>query len=147
MNSARSSFGMAVLGVLIYVVGGRDASNVLDSVEYYSPLTNKWTMCSSMNKKRGSVSVCAINGSIYAFGGHEAASTLANSTRYDCAERYDPKLDQWTIIKNMSRPREAISATAFNVNTIYIAGGYDGHKYLNDCEKYDIIKNEWNKVS
>lgn len=29
---------------------------------------------------------------------------------------------------------------------MFIAGGYDGHKFMTECEKYDPVKNEWTKV-
>jgi hypothetical protein len=40
-------------------------------------------MCANMLKRRCSVGVSAINGNIFAIGGHEAVS----STRYECGER------------------------------------------------------------
>lgn len=146
MSNARSTLGVSVIGNILYAVGGRDANVCLNSVEQFNPLTNKWTQCAPMYKKRGAVAVTSLNGFIYAIGGHEATSTLANSNRYECGERYDPKIDQWTIINTISRPREAIAATSLGHNSIFIAGGYDGHKYLSECEKYDPFKNEWAKV-
>ena len=34
------------------------------------------------------------------------------------------------MITNISRAREAISVTGLGSGFLYIAGGYDGHKYL-----------------
>lgn len=34
------------------------------------------------------------------------------------------------MITNISRPREAIAVSNLGSAFIYIAGGYDGHKYL-----------------
>jgi N-acetylneuraminic acid mutarotase len=146
MSSQRSTFGLAVLNNNLYAIGGRDSNVCLNSVERYSPLTNKWYPCASMNKKRGAVAVTTLNNFIYAIGGHEITST-STSTRYDCAERYDLKLDQWSLISNISRQREAIGITNVGTSYIYIVGGYDGHKTTNECEKYDPIKNEWTKVN
>ena len=34
------------------------------------------------------------------------------------------------MITNISRPREAIAVASLGSAFVYIAGGYDGHKYL-----------------
>jgi kelch-like protein 1/4/5 len=41
-----------------------------------------------MHKKRGAVAVTALNGYVYAVGGHEGPTTLVNYNRFDCAERF-----------------------------------------------------------
>ena len=42
------------------------------------------------------------------------------------------------MITNISRPREAIAVASLGSAFVYIAGGYDGHKYLtgdfNTCQ-------------
>ncbi|CAF0835232.1 unnamed protein product [Brachionus calyciflorus] len=147
MGNARSTLGIAVISNILYAVGGRDANVCLNSVEQFNPMTNRWTVCASMYKRRGAVAVTALNGFIYAIGGHENTSTLANSNRYDCGERYDPKNDQWTMITNIMRAREAISASNLGTNYIYIAGGFDLNSHFrNECERFDPIKNEWTKI-
>ena len=42
MLNARSNFGLALLGNLCFVLGGRDSASSLNLCEYYNPLTNKW---------------------------------------------------------------------------------------------------------
>ena len=41
-----------------------------------------------MSKRRGGVGVGAVNGCLYALGGHDAPATNPNASRYDCVERY-----------------------------------------------------------
>ena len=89
--------------------------------------------------------MASLNGFLYAVGGHEFPSALTNSNRLECAERFDFKMDQWTLIAPMSKPKEAVGISALG-SYLYIAGGYDGSRYLNDVEKYDPVKNEWTKV-
>ena len=127
--------------------------------------------CAPMLRKRNSVAAGALNGFIYAIGGNEATSSLTSLNRYDCGERwvflklqkmnsqksldlnsitfvlsYDPKTNQWTLISNISKPREAIALTSLGSSCLFVAGGYDGMRFRNECEKYDPIKNEWTKV-
>ncbi len=83
---------------------------------------------------------------IYAVGGYELPNTLISCNRFDCAERYDVKTDQWTFIACLSRPKEAIGLQSFG-QCLYAIGGFDGSRYLDDVEKYDPNKNEWTKVN
>ena len=56
------NIGVVALNGLLYVVGGDDETSNLDAVECYNPKTKTWTMVtSSMNDKRISVGVVAIN--------------------------------------------------------------------------------------
>lgn len=61
--------------------------NVNKCLDLKNPLINKWSMCANMHKKRGAVAVTALNGYVYAIGGHDGPTTSANYNRYDCAER------------------------------------------------------------
>ena len=145
MLNSRSTLGVAALNNRLYAIGGRDSSTCLKVVEYYNPNNNKWIQCASMIKRRGSVGVTALNDYIYAVGGHELPNTLLGCNRWDCAERYDSKIDQWTLIASMSKPKEAVGVSSLG-NYLYVVGGFDGNKYLNDVERYDPCKNEWKKV-
>ena len=44
----------------IYVCGGRDGSSCLRSLESFDPHTNKWTILTPMNRRRGKCSVTYI---------------------------------------------------------------------------------------
>lgn len=50
------------------------------------------------------------------------------------------------MLAPMLNCRDAVGAS-FLGNRIYAVGGYDGTKYLNDVERYDPIKNEWEQVT
>ncbi|KAK3578052.1 hypothetical protein CHS0354_039611 [Potamilus streckersoni] len=146
MTVSRSTVGVAVLFGKLYAVGGRDGSSCLKSVECFDPHTNKWMMCSSMSKRRGGVGVATCNGFLYAVGGHEAPATNPTCSRFDCAERYDPKTDQWTMIASITSPRDSVGMCLLG-DHLYAVGGFDGQNYLSDVENYDPVTNEWTKVS
>lgn len=146
MSTPRSTVGVAVLGGKLYAVGGRDGSSCLKSVECFDPHTNKWTACTAMSKRRGGVGVSTCNGFLYAVGGHEAPASNPTCCRFDCAERYDPKTDQWTMIAPMCTPRDAVGVCLLG-DRLYAVGGYDGQQYLHDVECYDPVTNEWTKVA
>ncbi|XP_071088582.1 kelch-like protein 5 isoform X3 [Haliotis cracherodii] len=146
MSTTRSTVGVASLAGKLFAVGGRDGSSCLKSVECFDPHTNKWTHCTPMSKRRGGVGVATCNGFLYAVGGHEAPATNPTCSRFECAERYDPKTDQWTMISPMSSPRDAVGLCPLG-DKLFAVGGYDGQQYLNDVESYDPITNEWTKVA
>jgi len=56
------NIGVVALDGLLYVVGGRDGISNLDSVEFYNPITNTWSMLeASMHVARYFAGVVAIN--------------------------------------------------------------------------------------
>uniref|UniRef100_A0A914W140 BTB domain-containing protein n=1 Tax=Plectus sambesii TaxID=2011161 RepID=A0A914W140_9BILA len=146
MNSARNTAGVAVLNGRLYAVGGRDSSQVLRSVERYNPHTNKWTLVAPMNRRRGSVGVGVLSGFIYAVGGMDAPASNPSSTRFDCVERYDPKLDKWTLIASLSCGRDGVSVCPLGERLLAI-GGFDGQNYLDVVEAYDTEEDCWTTVA
>jgi kelch-like protein 1/4/5 len=62
------------------------------------------------------------------------------------SDRYDPKTDQWTMIANISSPRDAVGVCILG-DRVFAVGGYDGQHYLQDVESFDPVLNEWSKVS
>jgi kelch-like protein 1/4/5 len=47
-------------------------------------------MRSPMNKRRGGVAVCALNGFLYALGGHDCPASNPAVSRSETVERYCP---------------------------------------------------------
>ena len=63
MNQRRCGVGVAVLGDLLYAVGGHDGSSYLNSVERYDPKTNQWSSeVAPTSTCRTSVGVAVLDG-------------------------------------------------------------------------------------
>lgn len=77
----RLQFGLTVIKDHIYVVGGRDGLRTLNTVDKYNPFTGDWSAVSSMCTPRHGVNVAALNGPIYAVGGHDGWSYLSSVER------------------------------------------------------------------
>ncbi|XP_015599549.1 kelch-like protein 5 [Cephus cinctus] len=146
MSAQRSTVGVAALNNKLYAVGGRDLSSCLNTVECYDPHTNKWTPCASMAKRRGGVGVGVLNGYLYALGGHDAPASNPSASRFDCVERYDPKIDKWTMVAPMSVARDAVGVCLLGDRLLAI-GGYDGQQYLTLVEAYDPYLDEWQQLA
>ena len=48
MNQTRSGAAVAVVGDLLYAIGGHDGPEIRKSVEVYEPVSDTWTLCSPM---------------------------------------------------------------------------------------------------
>lgn len=80
----RLQFGVAILNSQIYVVGGRNGLQTLNTIDCYDPVTNTWISIPPMCSYRHGVSVATLSGPLYAVGGHDGWSYLSSVERYVC---------------------------------------------------------------
>ncbi|XP_033606834.1 kelch-like protein 10 [Cryptotermes secundus] len=132
----RQTHGLCALNNLIYVIGGYDDREYLNTVCCYNPITQKWKYCACMHRPRGGVSVCSQDGKIYALGGYNGRIGM------NSAERYSPNLNQWEMIPSMHCVRSEASAASLN-GKIYVVGGLNEHEGLRSAEVFDPQTNEW----
>ena len=91
--------GVAVLGTLIYVVGGGTPSDAVNLAYSFSPgdgtpdFPPVWTALASMNCARYGPGVAVANELLYTNGGGCPYPEKSN-----IVERYDPALNTWTIV-------------------------------------------------
>ena len=93
-----------------------------------------------MNTRRAGAGVAELNGFLYVVGGFDDNSPL------NSVEKFDPKLNQWTTMANMSCPRGGVGVAAL-AGKIYAVGGHDGSNYLQSVESYDPQTNKWEMVA
>lgn len=77
----RLQFGVAVLNFHVYVVGGRNGLQTLNTVDCYDPIANSWLSIPPMCSYRHGVSVATLCGPLYAVGGHDGWSYLSSAER------------------------------------------------------------------
>lgn len=110
----------------IYVIGGMSGENgpgakIIGAMEMYDPALDKWVKLSDMPKSRAILSVCALNGKIYAIGGVVGESRRAmKSTAY--VEIYNPITDEWVEGTEMPLSRAGLGICSIN-DRIYAIGG------------------------
>jgi hypothetical protein len=98
--TARCCFGTASLNDMIYVVGGYNRGDCLNTIEQYNPHENQWRLLPySMTSRRGRVSVTIINNKIYAFGGSDGQKELNTGEYFDIKS-----MNKWAMIKELSTP-------------------------------------------
>jgi N-acetylneuraminic acid mutarotase len=139
MGSVRSLFGAGTVGNALYVVGGYDGTNALNTAEKYNPATNTWTPIAPMSAPRMGLGVGVVNGILYAVGG---SSSFAGSST--TMEAYDPVTNTWAPKASMNTARWQAGVVGIDgINgKLYVVGGYNGAG-LATVEEYDPSTNTW----
>ncbi|XP_060858882.1 kelch-like protein 2 [Metopolophium dirhodum] len=92
MCEHRSFAGVGVFNGELYVVSGRNRSNLLSSVEKYRPSTSVWTTIADILLPQKYADVLALNGLLYVIGGMNETSIL------NSAEYYNPNTNTWAMV-------------------------------------------------
>ncbi|UJR37422.1 hypothetical protein I4U23_030125 [Adineta vaga] len=136
--TARCCFGTASIDDYIYIVGGYNRGDCLDSIEQFDPNENKWKLLPSrMTSRRGRVSATIINHKIYVYGGSDGQKELNTGECFNLKTK-----DKWSMIKELSTP-VAHSAMCSDDNYVYLIGGIEGDKCKNECYRYEPKNNTW----
>ncbi|NXE93160.1 NS1BP protein, partial [Menura novaehollandiae] len=134
--AGRHQSAVCELGGYLYIIGGAESWNCLNSVERYNPENNTWTLLAPMNVARRGAGVAVRDGKLFVGGGFDGTHAV------NCVEMYDPARNEWKMMGSMTTPRSNAGITTV-ANTIYAVGGFDGNEFLNTLEVYNPESNEW----
>ncbi|XP_053508222.1 kelch-like protein 10 [Ictalurus furcatus] len=142
-ESPRAYHGTVYLNGFVYCIGGLDTEDYrqdyFSSVRRFDPITRTWAQVSPMHSRRCYLSVCGLDGHIYAMGGFDGIEYL------NTVERYEPENDRWSMIAPMHKRRSNSSATVLN-GKVYVCGGFDGNEYLFTGEYYSPQTGVWTLI-
>lgn len=131
-----------VIGKKGYVVGGKDANNVVTKELWeYSPDDDTWTQKANLvGDARSLMGVGAVNGKGYVFwGGAAGGSTNTLSDTWE----YDPIGNTWTQ-KASFNGQARTTPVSFTINgKIYAGVGYYNTTTLNDFWEYNPATDTW----
>jgi len=102
------------------VVDGKIYASVVNVVEAYDPVDDKFTAKAPMPTSRGRHAACAVNGKVYAIGG--TPNNLGNDV-LAAVEEYDPETDTWTKKSDMLTARHSLSLSVVDGKIYAIGGG------------------------
>ncbi|XP_058993771.1 actin-binding protein IPP isoform X3 [Mustela lutreola] len=140
LHQARCGLGVAVLGGMVYAIGGEKDSMIFDCTECYDPVTKQWTTVASMNHPRCGLGVCVCYGAIYALGGWVGAE-IGNTI-----ERFDPDENKWEVVGNMAMSRYYFGCCEMQ-GLIYVIGGISNEGIeLRSFEVYDPLSKRWSPL-
>jgi kelch-like protein 17 (actinfilin) len=143
MTTARSGAGAAVLDGKIYVVGGRDSTTQLATVEVSNPATKAWSQAPPMITARETAGVAALGGKLYVAGGSKF--DFDEGGALSSVEVFDPQTNAWTALAPMSTPRSLFAMAAVQ-GKIYAAGGYGTGGYSNDVATVEAFDPHQNRL-
>ena len=131
----------AAAGVIdgkLYVAGGQSETSgqtPVSTLEMYDPMSDTWTVKTSMPTARTTVAGAAANGRLYVAGGYLNGylSTL---------EVYDPASDTWTTASSMPTARSFAAAAGID-GKFYVVGGGSTAGIFGTLEVYDPGTDMW----
>uniref|UniRef100_I3J0X4 Kelch-like family member 10 n=1 Tax=Oreochromis niloticus TaxID=8128 RepID=I3J0X4_ORENI len=115
MHSYRCYVSVTAMDGYIYAMGGFDGYSRLNSVERYQPSTNQWTLIASMHQQRSDASCTTLHHKVGGSSAHigNGIGTDRFSICLSSVESYNPRADQWTLIRSMGSRRSGLGAIAF----------------------------------
>lgn len=148
LHQARCGLGVAVVGGMVYAIGGEKDSMIFDCTECYDPVTKQWTTVASMNHPRCGLGVCVCYGAIYALGLIYAVGGISNEgLELRSFEVYDPLSKRWSPLPPMGTRRAYLGVAALN-DCIYAIGGWnETQDALHTVEKYSFEEEKWVEVA
>jgi N-acetylneuraminic acid mutarotase len=116
-----SSYGMVPFEGYLYVFGGWDGNQVVDSVYQYDPESDHWQELTPMPTARSDLGVSVVEDKIFAIGGFDGEKPLATT------EVYTPSLEEsdtspWEIDQPLPDSIYAMGVVSL-ADRIYIFGG------------------------
>lgn len=93
MPTPRDTAAVANFSGKVYVIGGAIEDESRDTVEYFDPITNEWTIAVPLIQKVRGARAGVANGQIFVFGGSDSFEL------YDTIQRYDLRTNSWSKVR------------------------------------------------
>ena len=150
MPTARSNLNSAIVGNILYVIGGysgiiSSGSYVyLSTVEAYNIYTGQWSTKTSMPVPRGNFGLAVVGEKIYVYGGYKGCG-LPNI--YSSTIVYDTTTNLWSTVASM--PISVVGNSGASVDGIIysIGGSTNCQDIINTVLAYDPQSNTWSYKS
>ncbi|HPH98062.1 MAG TPA: LuxR C-terminal-related transcriptional regulator [Anaerolineaceae bacterium] len=119
----------ALAGEKIYLPGGENDGQGLQTLYIYNPRHNAWTQGKSLPQPVSGYALASFEGRLYLFGGS------VNGKISDQVLVYDPAADTWQTRAPLARPLLHARAASLNGQMILI-GGEDASGPVKSCQVY-----------
>lgn len=150
MPTSRRWHTAAELNGEVYIIGGETGDRTKTPiVDVYDPITDTWRQAANFPVPTMTfMSACVLNGKLYVVGGSMNGLPGWTGSETPRLYEYDPTLDRWTRLADMSTKRSGLST--FTMDGFIIAVGGDnvninGDFMLETTEIYDPISDTWTK--
>jgi hypothetical protein len=130
----------------VFVAGGynhnQNSQSPVERVERYDVLRGEWAAVAPLPVPRFGLSLCALEGSLYAVGGRTAQRTSRAEVH-----AYDVANDTWRAVAPMGTARKFHGACSHGGH-LYVVGGVGRTGLrLSSCERYDPVSDTWAAIA
>ena len=139
MPGARYGAAAVALGDKLYVIGGSDGAQTVDTLWEYAPSTNTWKPRAPMSHARAFAAASAVGGKLYIIGGTDEVNEDVGYV-----EIYDQASDAWTSKSDLPLPRMGAAAVGLEGYLYLVGGGY--RSFLADALRYDPATDTWQSL-
>ena len=127
-------------GSFLYLFGGWDGAQYLDTAYVYDPGADSWRPLQTMAQSRAFAAGEFVTGQLYVVGG-------TDGTELAVCQFYDPVAETWSDCPDMLAPRAGAGAATL-LNKLYIlGGGLDETSEVIYSEVYDPVAGTWQVVN
>jgi DNA-binding CsgD family transcriptional regulator/N-acetylneuraminic acid mutarotase len=138
------SGGLALAdGSFLYLFGGWDGSNYLDTSFVYDPSSDSWRPLPPLAQPRAFAAGDALTGRLYVVGGSDGTAEL------DTCQYLDPTAAEngvWFDCPALLQPRAGAAAAVLR-NRLYVIGGGQNNSPITYSEMYEPNSNRWQVVN
>jgi N-acetylneuraminic acid mutarotase len=128
-------------GAFLYIFGGWDGQQYLDTAYKFDPSANTWRPLPSMPQAQAFSAGGMLTGQLAVVGGLNEEGPLAS------CQLFDPNDELWTACPDMLLPRAAAGAAVL-LNKLYVIGGSTNEgDALTFSEVYDPNSETWQVVN
>ncbi len=129
----------------VLLIGGLSGGSAVSSTEIFDPNTNTFSAAANMSGARAEFSVNQLNnGKILVAGGCNSTCTLSSHS-LSTAEIYEPQLNSWSSVGNMSVSRTYQPSINLDNGEILVSSGTNAalSSLISTSEIYNPITNTW----
>lgn len=141
LPQALYAYGLAAFEGRLYLFGGWDGQNYLDSVYIYDPQTDQWLEGQAMPYAAAYLAASSAAGKIFVMGGVNQDGILERNTAF-YPQRNIANEAAWEPRQPLPEARQAFGAATL-VDAIYLVGGLGAHDAEPDAVMYDAIEDRW----
>lgn len=121
----------------IFVVGGWNGREYLDSSHVYDTATDKWVEGRRMLCPRCFAGAAIVQRKLHVVGGYFGATNLASG------EAMDLETGEWEALPSMAVPRRGLGVGGVGCRLVVAIGGWNGKENVKSVEAFDVVARAW----
>lgn len=144
-----ANLAVAAIHDQVFAAGGSSndtagAITVRDSFYHYDPVKDTWQSLGTLPNPLAGAQLVSDENALYLLGGWDGQRLRDELWRYVPAAEASERVN-WELITRLPEP-VAFAGAATVDDEIYIVGGYDGQRELNQAAAYSLTASEWRSL-